>query len=135
MKAQRESGTFVRNSESRSSWRLLPTVTQQAREAAAAKERLELEEKRRSAIITSSSTLGDGAIVFSDDPIAEERHVTLVTKDKEEEGSEFTSASVTVSVSQAEVIDGLTSAEQENRVDDYSIQQPSKENVVSHKIA
>ena len=100
-----DSGTFVRNSGARLSWRLVPTVTQQAREAAAAKEKVEMEEKRKSAILTSSSNLGDGAIVFSDEAIEEEeRHVTLVSEDV---GSADTKVgvAVTVLVSQGEISD------------------------------
>ncbi len=119
-KAQRESGTFVRSSGSRSSWRLLPTATQQARDAAVAKERTELKEQRKSAILTSSSNLGNGDIVFSDKSSDEDRVVTLVAEEEEalvssslvsDDGMTIAgSATVTVTVSQAEVIDGPSSS-------------------------
>ena len=131
-KAQRESGTFVRSSGSRSSWRLLPTATQQARDAAVAKERTELKEQRKSAILTSSTNLGDGEIVFSDKTSDEERVVILVSEEEALVSSSLLSddgmtivgsTTVTVTVSQAEVIDGPSNSS--NSQED----QPDKEAV------
>ena len=77
---------------------MIPTLTQQAREATAAKERAEKEEKRKSAILTSSSNLGDGAIVFSDEGIDEEdlKEKNIVLFPKEEEGGVAEDESVTM---------------------------------------
>ena len=93
-----DSGTFMRGSGSRSSWRMIPTVSQQGREAANAKEKAEKEEKRKSAILTSSSNLGDGAIVFSDEIIDEEvpKEKSIVLFPKEEEGGVAEDESVTM---------------------------------------
>ncbi len=58
-RARVDSGTFVRNSGSRSSWRMIPTVTQKAREAAQAKEQAKENQAKRTSVLTSASNIGE----------------------------------------------------------------------------
>ena len=98
MRARVESGTFVRGSSQRSSWRLVPSVTQQVKEAMAA----EAKEKTESDVEGGKSQEGSAQVeqateleeltflgddseeLVKDKPL---RDVTLVAQDVEDEES------------------------------------------------
>ena len=110
-RARVESGTFVRGSGQRSSWRLLPSVTQQVKEAMAAEQaKAEASERESDQHQVEETEQETGEISFQseEDTTAEPqdsgsgegqkplRNVVLVAQDVEEEEGSTTSESVTM---------------------------------------